>query len=417
MLQHTPAKIPEMFLIRGARQLLSLRGPNQPRRGNHLGELGLIANGALLIQNGAIVEIGPGRRLENLSGARNATEINAGGGVIMPGFVDAHTHLLWPPGEPDHASPERAAQYIRTATGQRIESRARQYLDAMARHGSTTVEVKTGFGLEENVEAKLLRVLAALQERPLEIAATFLLTLPPTGREQALQTAMEVLLPRIRRGRLARFADIRWPTDAALASHLERYLHTAQTLGFGAKIHADSPYPASAIVQAAAHRAASIDHLEYAAAEETELLAGGPLVATLLPATSFRIRGPLAPARLFADSGVAIALGSNFNPLDSPTFSMQTVIALATRELGLTIEEAIAAATINAAHALDLAGSIGSLQRGKSADVLILNISDYHELADNFGGNLVRMTMRRGAVIYREGAVAEPAPLTGAPSE
>ena len=351
------------------------------------------------------MEAGPTRRVENLSEARGSTEINAAGRLVMPGFVDSHTHLLWPPGRPEGADPDHAVRYMRMATGQRIESRAHQRLDAMARHGTTTVEVKTGFGPDENVEAKLLRVLAALQNQPLDTAATFLLNLPEEGREEALDLVINDLLPRIRRGRLARFADVVWNEHPAFAPGLQRYLHAAQAMGFRCKIHAQSPHPAAAIVQGAAHQAVSVDHLEYAAAEEAALLGGAAMLATLLPADCFRRRGRAAPARIFADAGVAIALASNFNPLETPTFNMQTVVSLAIREFGLTPEEAICAATINGAHALDLAGSTGSLEYGKSADVLILNVGDYRDLAENFGGNLVRMTMRHGEIIYREGAV------------
>ena len=382
-----------------------MRGPDQPRRGPQLKELGIIPDGALLIRDGVVAEVGPSRRIENLAGARDATEINAAGRVVMPGFVDSHTHLLWPPSGPEGADLENARRYVRRATGQRIETRARESLEAMARHGTTTVEVKTGFGPEVNVEAKLLRVLAALQDHPIHTVATFLLNLPEEGREEALELAIGVLLPRIRRGRLAQFADVAWHEDPAVAAGLRRYLHAAQSMGFRPKIHAHRPHPAAAIVEGAAHRAVSVDHLEHAAEEEARLMAGAPVVATLLPADTFRMRGPAAPARLFADTGVAIALATNFNPHLTPIFNMQTVLSMATRELGLTTGEAISAATINGAHALDLAARTGSLECGKSADVLILNASDYRELAENFGGNLVRMTLRHGEPIYREGAV------------
>jgi imidazolonepropionase len=352
-----------------------------------------------------IVEAGPTRRVENLLGTRDAIEINAAGRVVMPGFVDSHTHLLWPLGGPEGADPESAARYMRTASGQRIEVRVRHVLETMVRHGTTAVEVKTGFGPEENVEAKLLRVLAALRNNPLETSATFLLNLPAEGREEALDLAINVILPRIRRGNLARFADVAWDEDPAHGPGLERYLHAAQSMGFRCKIHADRPNPAAAIVQGAAHRAVSVDHLEHAPAEAAGLMAGTAMVATMQPAGAFRERGPAAPARSFADAGVAIALATNFNPRESPTFNMQTVVWLAVREFGLTPEEAISAATINGAHALELAGRTGSLECGKSADILILNAGDYRELAEEFGGNLVSMTMLHGELIYREGAI------------
>jgi imidazolonepropionase len=392
-------------LIRGARQLLTLRGPKDPRRGPQLRDLGLISDGALLIRDGVIVEAGPTRRVENLSDARRATEINAAGRVVMPGFVDSHTHLLWPPRGPDGSDPRRAVRYMRTATGQRIESRTLESLEAIARHGTTTVEVKTGFGPEENVEAKLLRVLAALGNRPVRVTATFLLNPPEESLEEAFDLAINVLLPRIRRGRLAHFADVAWNDHPALKTNLKRYLHAAQAMGFRCKVHAHRPNPAAAIVEGAAHQAVSVDHLEHAAEEEARLMAGAAMVATLLPADAFLQRAPAAPARLLADAGVAIALASNFNPHETPTFNMQTIVSLGTRELGLTPEEAICAATINGAHALDLASGTGSLECGKSADVLVLNASDYREVAENFGGNLVRMTIRQGEPIYHEAAV------------
>jgi len=386
-----------------------LRGSKAPRRGQELQDLGVIPDGALLIRDGVVAQAGPTRRLERLTEARGAREINAAGRVVMPGFVDSHTHLLWPPAGTDGGGAETAARYMRSTTGQRLESRARLHLETMARHGTTTVEVKTGFGPDENVEAKLLRVLAALEQRPLEIAATFLLNLPEEGREEALECAIQVLLPRIRRGRLARFADVAWSPEPAWRAGLERYLHAVQALGFRSKIHADRPDPAAAIVQAAAHRAVSADHLEYAGAAEAELLAGTGMVATLLPAAGHlpggRSPAPAAPARVLADAGVAIALASNFNPRDNPVFNMQMIVSLAVRELGLTAEEAISAATINGAHALDCAARAGSLEFGKAADVVMLSIGDYRDLAGNFGGNLAQMTMRRGEVTYREAAV------------
>jgi len=404
MLPHTPAKAPATLLIRGARQLLTLRGPKEPRRGSQLADLGVIRDGALLIQDGVIVEAGPARRLENISASRGATEIAADGRIVLPGFIDPHTHLLWPPAGAEGGDPTRADWFIHAATGQRIESRARPLLETLARHGATTVEIKTGYGPEENPEAKLLRVLAALGAGPIEIASTFLLRLPEQERAQAVETAINILLPRVRRSRLARFADFLWD-GPELAGSLHLYLHTAQALGFRLKVHADGPQPAAAIVQAVAHKAVSVDHLEHAGVEEADLLAQTSTMATLLPAAAFRRGTPMPPARAFLDAGVAIAIGSNFNPHESPIFSMQAAIALAVREMGLTPEEAISAATINAAHALDMADGVGSLERGKLADLLLLNVSDYRELPAAFGGNLVHLTMRRGAVIYREGAV------------
>jgi len=155
--------------------LLTLRGPRGPRYNSSLNEVNVIADGAVLIRDGIIAEVGPTRRLENLAGARDAIQIDASGRVVMPGFIDSHTHLAFPSGSGDDAD---AARKIRTSSGQRIEARARTFLDAMARHGTTTVEAKTGSGADEKAECKLLRVLTALNGDPLDVVSSFLCRLP-----------------------------------------------------------------------------------------------------------------------------------------------------------------------------------------------------------------------------------------------
>lgn len=398
-------------LIRGARQLLTLRGPKEPRRGAALDDLGIIHDGSLLIRDGVIEEVGTTRRIENLASARGAMEINAAGRVVMPGFVDCHTHLAFPLlGGPD-PDEHSAAQLLCSNTGQRLEARARPYLDAMARHGTTTVEAKTGCGADESAEIKILRVLSALKRDPLDVVTTFLLHLPPDesgeeARRQAIESVSAELLPKIRRRRLARFADLVWDNDGAPPEYFTRYLRLARSLGFACKIHAEQQSPAAAIAMAVEHLVVSIDHMEHATAADAKPLGGSPTMATLLPAVSFCNSGHYAPARALIDTGTALALATNFNPRHTPMLSMQVVVALACSKMGLTAAEAISAATINSAHALGCADRVGSLEPGKSADLLLLDVSDYRELARQFGVNLVRLTMKRGKPIYRAGEVA-----------
>src|SRR5271157_662718 len=215
------------ILIRGARQLLTLRGPHGTRRGADLNELGIIPDGALLIRDGVIEEVGPSRRVENLAGARDAVEINAAGRVVMPGFVDSHTHLVFPPPGNTDAELESAVRVVRTGTAKRLTARTRSYLQSMARHGTTTVEAKTGCGPDDHAELKLLRVLGTLQHDPVDVVATLLLRLPgdvpDRGRSAAAVTEWYVreLLPRIRQRRLAHFVDVAWDEDAALHGALE----------------------------------------------------------------------------------------------------------------------------------------------------------------------------------------------------
>ena len=350
----------------------------------------------------------------------------------MPGFVDSHTHLLFPPpgGAPDRdadapaAGPDNAARRVSATTGQRLEARARVYLDAMARHGTTTLEAKTGCGLDECAEFKVLRVAAALNGDPLDIVPTFLFRMPAPAHGRPghaeIQGVLGDLLPKIRRRRLAAFVDLAWDANPANRACFARYLETARSLGFGCKIHADRPGCAAAITLAIEHLAVSIDHLEFATPGEAALLAGSSTMATVLPSASFSKGGCQAPARGLIDAGVPVVLATNFNVDHCPTLNMQAVIALACIRMGMTAAEAISAATINGAHALGCAHLIGSLEPGKSADLLILNVHDYRELGHHFGTNLVRLTMKRGRSIYKEGAVVtrtakELAPVRGVP--
>jgi imidazolonepropionase len=358
-----------------------------------------------------VVEVGPSRRLENLATVRDAIEINAAGRVVMPGFVDCHTHLAFPPAgmSGDH---DQAARAVHSFTAQRLEWSARAYLEAMARHGTTTVEVKTGCGPDESAESKILRVLSSLRYNPLDLIPSFLFRLPQhlngsTGA--AADFVMGELLPKIRRRGSAQFADLAWDTDPCLAPHFDRYLHTAREMGFPCKIHADQQSPGGAIELAMRHPVVSIDHLEHATAEGAAALSRTRSIAALLPCAGFH-DGCAAPARALIDAGVAVALGSNFNPHHTLTLNMQAVISMACWRLGMTMEEAISAGTINSAHALGCADRIGSIEPGKSADLVILNAAGYRDLCGNLGTNLVHLTMKRGKFIYKEGVVAPRAP-------
>ena len=373
-----------------------------------MNEIGLIPDGALLIRDGILREVGPTRRLENLAEARGAEDVNAAGRVVMPGFVDSHTHLAFPPPGADEGL-DKAARAIRSTNGQRLEMRTRGYLQSMARHGATTVEVKTGCGPDVSAETKILRVLAALKRDPLDVIPTFQFRLPASsgdGIDSAADAVFRDLMPKLKRRRLARFVDLVWEGGPGRHEYYVRFLEAARSLGFACKVHADQAAPCAAITAAIQQLAVSVDHIEHATAAEAALLAGSGTMATLLPCASFYGGGPSAPARALIDSGAAVALATNFNPQHTPTLNMQTVVALASMQLGLTAAEAISASTINGAHALGRAGRTGSLEPGKLADVLILDASDYRDLAHDFGGNLVRRTMKRGEFIYTEGDVA-----------
>lgn len=386
-----------------------MRGGRGPRLGSSLGELNVIPDGAILIRDGILLEIGPSRRVENLAEARNAIEINAAGRVVMPGFVDAHTHLAFPPAGIHATEGVAAVHAVHVATGQRLEVRTRAYLEAMARHGTTTVEVKTGCGPDDSAESKLFRMLGALRDEPVDLIPSFLFRLPIElngGCWRATEWVVAALLPKIRRRDVARFADMVWDCDPNLLPCFDRYLVAARELGFDRKIHAEGLSPEAAIDLGIQHNVVSIDHLEHAALRQIRQIAEAGVMVTLLPSTAFSGEGRNAPARAFIDAGVGVALGSNFNPHHTPALNMQTVVALACGRLGMTIEEAISAATINGAQALGRGEKVGSLEPGKSADLVILNAGDYRDLEHSLGTNLVHLTMKRGEFIYKEGDVA-----------
>jgi imidazolonepropionase len=406
-------------LVRGARQLLTLRGDSGPRRGRALRELGIVPNGAVLIKDGVIVDAGPARRVEKLPEARRVREIDATGRVVMPGFVDSHTHLIF--GRPRLADYEMrlaGAGYaeiaaagggilssvaaVRSMSAARLETQARSSLALMALHGTTTLEAKSGYALDEAGELKTLRLLARLNGFPLDIVPTYLGAhiVPPEyrGRPDAYIDWMTAeMMPQIRRRKLARFVDVYCDEGAFTLDQSRRYLEQARRLGFGLKIHAEQFARTGAARLAVELAAASADHLEQASEEDIRALAESNTIATLLPGSVFHLSlGTYAPARALIDAGAAVALATDFNPGTSPTYSMQMVLSLACTEMRMSPAEAIAAATINGAHALGRADRIGSLEPGKQADLLILNLSDYRELPYYFGTNNVGVTIKRG---------------------
>lgn len=403
--------------------MLTLRGPAEPRRGAALNELGIIRDGALLIEDARIVEVGLSRRVENLALARRSQEIDATGRVVMPAFVDCHAHLVWGgaaldeyesrtagAGGETYAELRSALPVVRNASANRLESRTRQLVNALIRHGTTTVEAKSGYGLSQRDEVKILRVQAKLQRAPLEIVSTFLAArdLPAAHAGDPADYVSRLcneVLPAIARRGLARFAGLRFGDSLFNMDLARRYLEAARGLGFRLKIHASGQPARDAVRLALEVGAASIDCLGDAEPEEAaEALAHTNTLAVLLPGACFHA-GRLRPARPLIDGGAAVALGTNFRPGASSTFSMPMIIALACAHLGMSPAEAICAATLNAAYAMASERVAGSLEAGKPADLIVLNASDYREIPYFFGVNLVHRTVKRGVTVYEEGKV------------
>jgi imidazolonepropionase len=347
-------------LIRGARQLLTLRGPGGPRRGADLRKLAIIQDGAVLVVGGLIAQVGPSRRVENLALARGAEEIDASGCVVLPGFVDSHIRVVR--GATHDLSPRA------------LKTLALRVVEDAVRCGTTSMEAKSA-------DLKTLRVHAALRGLPLTVVSTFLASGLPFD-------LAERLLALVRRHKLAEFAEIGCEDDAILAK--------ARELGRGLKV--------SAGVGLATDLRATSVHIVEATERDAMLLAQSQTIATLSPGVAFqgdKERNP--PARMLIDNGAAVALATGVHPVN-----MQTTIALACGAMKMTPAEAIAAATINGAHALGRRTSVGSIEAGKSADLAILGVPDYRELPYHLGVNLVKLVMIRGVVRVERSEVKWP---------
>ena len=402
------------ILVRGARQLLTLRGPFGPRRGSDLRNLGLVQDGSVLIADGLIREVGPTRRVENLAVARNAIEISAAGRVVMPGFIDSHTHLV--SGAPhlrefeamiageSEGMPGGGSNEIELTPASTLERQAMRIIHDCVREGTTTIEAKSGFGVSEAGELKILRVHAAINEHPIPVVSTAMVSTVFAGNGP--RDYLTRLLPVVRRRRLADFVDVECEDDAYSYEECREFLRAARQLGFGVKMHGGQRSRTRVVELALETGATSIDHLIYVDEGQTAMLARSGIVATLLPGPVFFLGGErYAQARRLIDAGVAVALATNYNPRTCPSHNMQMMIALACRAMRMTPAEAICAVTINGAHALGRADRTGSIEYGKDADLLVLSAPDYRELPYHFGVNLVETTIRRGEVIYNRAEV------------
>jgi imidazolonepropionase len=418
-----------LLLIRNIGQLLTLLGPAGPRRGLALRELGIVNGGAVLALDGKIVAAGPAAGVESLDAARDAREIDAAGRLAMPGFVDSHTHLVFGPPRlldfemrlagADHRAIAAAGggirssmKSVRSMSADQLASNTRRRLADFARCGTTTLEAKSGYGLDEANERKTLELLRDLDGKPLDIVPTYLgaHVTPPEFEghpDPYIDWTIQHMLPLLRAERLARFVDVYCDVGAFSLGQSRRYLVAAKDQGFGLRIHAEQFESTGAARLACSLGAASADHLDQVTERDAEALGESPTIATLLPGSVFHLAlQRYAPARMLIDAGAAAALATDFNPGTSPTVNMTMVIGLACRMMHMTPAEAIVASTVNGACALGLLDRIGTLEPGKDADLIVLDAEDYRELPYWFGMSPVAVTIKRGQVVYERGMVA-----------
>ncbi|HEY2351486.1 MAG TPA: imidazolonepropionase [Candidatus Acidoferrum sp.] len=417
-------------LIAGASQLLTIRGRG-PRRGKALADLGIVKNGALLMRDGFIVAVGSRDHVEAHPLSRQAHKFDAAGRVVLPGFVDSHTHLVHAASRAEEyelriqgASYEEIARHgggilnsvskLRAATVETLRQRALRSLQHFAAYGTTTVEAKSGYGLDLLSELKILNLhkeLSALQ--PLDIVSTFLgahvvpaeFRKKPSDERAYISLLVDKLLPEIAAQRLAEFCDVFCERHAFNLEQSRQILEAGKLHGLIPRMHAEQLSRTGGAQLAVKLEAASCDHLEKINAADIRALAKSNTVATLLPGCDFHLGlRQYAPARRLIDAGAIVALATDYNPGTSPTVSMPMILSLACTQLRMTPAEAITAATINAAYSLRRHNQIGSLQVGKQADLSIFDVADYREIPYYFGMNTCHTTIKRGKVIYSRAA-------------
>jgi imidazolonepropionase len=413
-------------LITGCAELLTLRGAS-PRRGRHLADLAIIRDGAMLIRDGRIAAIGRRADLLRSASARGATKLDLGGRVVLPGFVDSHTHLVFAATRADEYEKRIAgATYegisragggilssvkkLRAAKPDALRGRAIASLQRFAEHGTTTVEAKSGYGLNAKSELATLRLHRELAlHQPISIVSTFLgaHVVPPefrrrrNGADEYLEFLCHKLIPQIAGEGLADFCDVFCDRGAFTVTQARKVLTAARACGMGIRIHADQIARTCAARLAVELHAASADHLEQITSADIHALAKSDTVATFLPGCDFHLGLPQrAPARKLIEAGAIVALATDYNPGTSPTLSMAMILSLACNQLRMSPAEAIAATTINAAYSLRRHASIGSLEVGKYAEISVFDVADHREIPYYFGVNLCVLTMKRGNVIY-----------------
>jgi imidazolonepropionase len=414
------------LLIRGASQILTVAG-RAPRRGSALSDVGVLRDAAILLRDGVITAVGPLAKVEKLKESKAAELLDLEGRVVLPGFVDSHTHLI-------HAA-SRAEEYelkiqgvgyeeiarrgggilnsvgkLRAATSQDLKARARLFLERFAEHGTTTIEAKSGYGLDLTSELRILSLHKELDsEQPLQIVSTFLgaHVVPaeyrnkPGGASDYLKLLGQELIPEVSENGLAEFCDVFCERSAFSLAESRRVLAAGKKQGLRPRVHAEQLSNTGATRMGIQLGAASCDHLEYLKPADIRALSKSNTVATLLPGCDFHLGlKQYAPARKLIDAGAIVALGTDFNPGTSPTLSMPMVLSLACTQLRMTPAEAIAAATINASYSLGRQNAIGSIDTGKQADLAVFEVADYREIPYYFGVNTCWLTMKRGEVIH-----------------
>ena len=405
--------------IRHASELVTCKG-SAPKHGKEMSDIGLIKDGAVII-----VATGTTEELDRQVDLNEYEVIDAAGKTVMPGFVDSHTHFIFGGYRADEFSWRlKGDSYMsimerggginatvvptREATEEELIEAGEERLNRMLEFGVTTVEGKSGYGMDCETELKQLRVMKKLDEtHPVDIVRTFLgphSVLPQwKGKEREfLEEQLQGVMPKVKEENLAEFADIFTEKNVFNIEDSEYYLTEAKKMGFKLKIHADEIYQLGGAELASRVGAVSADHLLKASDEGIRQMREAGVISTLLPATAFSLKEEYAPGRKMIDEGCAVALASDLNPGSCFTNSIPLLVALGCIYMNMSIEEVITALTINGAAAVDRADTVGSLEAGKQADIVILKFPSIHFMPYHTGINLVETVIKKGETVYHK---------------
>lgn len=407
------------ILVKNASELLTCKVSNskKPKTGEELSELGIIKNGAIGIKDGKFIFVGESSEIN--FNAKNI--INAKNKVVMPGFIDCHTHAIFSGSREDEfLKKQQGVSYLdilkqgggilstvektRRASKEELFQTAKKHLQRMVEHGTTTVEIKSGYGLTFEDEKKILEVASELEKKSgIDIVKTYLgaHTVP---RNTTKETYIKEILSSLEQIKpYAEFCDVFCEKGVFSIEETREILTLATKLGFKLKLHSEQNTLLHSAELAGELNAVSADHLEHISNSGIEALIKNGVIGVLLPGVPFYLmEEKYAPARDLINKGVAIAIASDFNPGSCPSFNMQLMISLACLKMKLLPGEAINAATINAAFAIDRAHEVGSLEVGKKADIIILDIDNHNKLPYYFGINLVERVIKNGNVIFEK---------------
>lgn len=407
-------------LILAAEQVVTCAGEKTPRTREQANEVGIIPNGAVVLLEGVIAEVGT---QEEIAKRWIGDRLQLPGTSLIPGLVDPHCHPLWA-GDRKHEFALRAqgASYeeihaagggiahtvhaTRQTSDEELLAKTHARLERMLAHGTTTSEAKSGYGLSVEEELRQLRLIRKAAEAvPMDVVSTCLAAhaLPmeyESDRPGFLATVTEQLLPAVKAENLATYADVFCERGAFTREESEIVLKRARELGFGLRIHAEEFSHQGGSRMAAELGAATCDHLQHLAADDFPVLKANGTIPVVIPGTSFFLDLDVyAPARAMWDAGLPVALGTDYNAGSCLLESMQMAMSLAVLKMKMTPEEALTAATINAAHTLGMAGRVGSLEVGKQGDLLVLDGTDFRDTIYRFGANSVRAVVKKGVVL------------------